>query len=132
MPCAMPASTRSAAMPSSPTAHITFCTLMEFLRPQIFSMVLLGPSRLDLRLDTEDARRLHHQHEDQQHEGVDVLVGSRDEAGAETFDHSDHQPTQNGTRQAAEATDHGGGERLDEHTDTHLHLHVVDGADKDA
>src|SRR5262245_66438031 len=34
----MPASTRSALRPSSPTVHITFCTLMEFLRPQIFSI----------------------------------------------------------------------------------------------
>src|SRR5690348_12570195 len=29
-------------MPSSPTAHITFCTLPEFVRPQIFT---IAPSR---------------------------------------------------------------------------------------
>src|SRR5437868_1935804 len=33
-----PASIRSCATPSSPTAHIAFCTLMELRRPQIFSI----------------------------------------------------------------------------------------------
>src|SRR5471030_1529919 len=42
-PKAPPASIRSCARPSSPTAHMTFCTLMEFLRPQIFSMSLSRP-----------------------------------------------------------------------------------------
>src|SRR5262249_30732290 len=32
-------SMRSCGSLSSPTAHMTFCTLMEFLRPQIFSMM---------------------------------------------------------------------------------------------
>src|SRR6185437_13345496 len=33
-----PASMRSCGRPSSPTAHITFCTLIELRRPQTFSM----------------------------------------------------------------------------------------------
>src|ERR1051326_9324419 len=33
-----PTSTRSCFSPSSPTAHITFCTFEEVLRPQIFSI----------------------------------------------------------------------------------------------
>src|SRR5262249_38714829 len=32
---------RSCASLSSPSAHITFCTLIELLRPQIFSIVSL-------------------------------------------------------------------------------------------
>src|SRR5256885_5822656 len=35
-----PISTRSCGSLSSPTAHITFCTLIEVVRPQILSMVV--------------------------------------------------------------------------------------------
>ena len=44
----MPASMRSGSRPSSATVHITFCTLMEFLRPQIFSMAVRRPYALTL------------------------------------------------------------------------------------
>jgi hypothetical protein len=37
----MPASTRWCGRPSSATVHITFCTLMELVRPKIFSMLLV-------------------------------------------------------------------------------------------
>src|SRR5262245_42968039 len=38
-PKARPASIRRCATPSSASAHITFCTLMEFVRPQTVTML---------------------------------------------------------------------------------------------
>src|SRR5690606_5666928 len=58
LPKAPPTSMRSCGRPSSPTAHITFCTLDDVLRPQILSIGCTPVSRRHAREGGHPALRL--------------------------------------------------------------------------
>src|SRR5216683_3795946 len=62
-------------------------------------------SCLDLDRDAEQARRLHHQHRDQQDEGVDVLVVAGEISRTQALDDPDQKAAEDRPRQIAETAD---------------------------
>src|SRR5262245_20918259 len=84
-PKAMPASIRRCATPTSASAHITFCTLTEFVRPQTVTM--LPRSELE--------------------RGARAAVASRDARG----DPGDERRARESRREHEPSVDHLGAER---------------------
>ena len=72
----------------------------------------MGSNLLDFRT-SKDAGGLEDQHECQDAEGRDVLVGDAEIGRPERLDETDQQTTQDSARQRADATQNGSREGLD-------------------
>src|SRR6266404_6748838 len=67
----------------------------------------------------EEALRAEHEHQEQHHEGVGILVGNRDVVGREALDYADENAADDCTLDVAEAADDGCGKSLERDDRTH-------------